>query len=319
MRLQLLTAQFVDASAAREFMSVCKRLGPPSNPSSGDEQPEPSTKPSGRGSAIATGGDDAADPIVDVDDDDDDVPFDEKPSTVASGIAASSSAQMNAFAAATIGAGASIDVMRWRLPGCEWHIYAYQLIDGKEREQYWSHKPQMWMIAVETEKSVRLFPDGPPQLHRMMHRCNAAGIRAVPCGDDQVKQFKTKGSGKTVDLYVLYGLVKATRSNDAIGIMIKSFVDHCKNPVIREAYYHTITGKMPSPSIKGDCHVSGKYWIKLATGANNIHFREMTSLNEIFMDQDILHMTNLAYGTKDTPSQNWRPEIREIAFGRAQA
>ena len=100
--------------------------------------------------------------------------------------------------------------------------------------------------------------------------------------------------------------------------IIELFVKCTHDPIIREAYFHTITAKMPSPSIKADCQVNGKYWIKLASASHNIHFREMTSLNEVFMDQDILEMSNLAYFTKDTPSQNWNAERRAIAFGRSQ-
>jgi hypothetical protein len=318
LKSSLLTDQFVDAAAAHEFMAVCKRLGPSNSTNSDDEQPESteqSSKPAGHNPTNATAGDLAVDAIIDVDD----IPFDDTPSSTASGFAgvAASSAKMNAFAQAAIGSGASIDVMRWRLPGCQWDIYAYQLLESKE--QYWSHKPQMWMLAMETEQISPIFPNpATMNLRDIMNRCNAAGIRAVPCGDDKIRQFTTKSNGKVVNQYVLYGLVKATRNNGEIAKLIKQFVDHCKNPVIREAYFHTITGKMPSSSIKNDCNPKGKYWIKLASGANNIKVREMQSLDQVFLDHDIHQMINLAYATKGASSQNWSAEIRSIAFGGSQ-
>jgi hypothetical protein len=74
---------------------------------------------------------------------DDDVPYRPVITDTARSTASltSQSPQMSAFAAATIGLGTSIAVMRWWLPACRYYVYAFKLLDGKEL--YWSHKPSM--------------------------------------------------------------------------------------------------------------------------------------------------------------------------------
>jgi hypothetical protein len=254
--------------------------------------------------------------------DDDDVPFetvDGETGTQATVVVASSSKRMSAFDAAIIGHGASITVLRWRLPDSPWHVYAWKLMDGAE--QYWSHKPQMWMHAVATEKEVPIFA-APATLtiHKAMNRCNAAPIRGVPCGPSTILTIKTKRSGKVIDQYLLYGLVKNTKSNEEVAKNLKNFSDQCgKHFVIREAYHKCVALRMQNNYISDDTKPDGgKYWIKFATAANNINVREMKYLSEVFLDQDITNITNLAYGTKGLAPSMWKPEIRNAAFGPVQ-
>jgi hypothetical protein len=250
--------------------------------------------------------------IIDVDDDI--VPFENSGIEPATAAASSSEtgSQMSAFAVATIGAGTSMTVYRWRLPGARYHVYAYKLMDGAG--QYWSHKPQMWMIAVQTEKTVNLF-ERPMTLHKAMNHCNAAGIRSVPCGDSTIATIKTKKSGMVIDQYLLYGLVAASRPNEYIADRIKAFVHVCRNVDVRKAYFETIQLKMNSRIVADDVTPTGKYWIKLMSGANNIVFHEKRFLSEIFLDPDIITMINLAYETVGQQPDSWPPHIRIAAFG----
>jgi hypothetical protein len=95
------------------------------------------------------------------------------------------SPQMSALAAATIGLGTSSVVMRWRLLACRYHVYAFKLLNCKEL--FWSHKPLMWMYAVQTERDAPIFlPEDNMTLHWALNRCNAAGIRALPGGANTV-------------------------------------------------------------------------------------------------------------------------------------
>jgi hypothetical protein len=248
-------------------------------------------------------------------DDVDQVPFSSVGSTsVQPSGAANYSPQMSAFAAATIGLGTSIAVTRWRLPACDYHVYSFKLMDG--REQYWSHKPQMWMYAVQTEKIMPLFlPGENMSLHRAMNRCNAAGIRATPGGENTILTFRTPKTHKDIRQYLLYGLVKCDKSNEDIGNLIKSFVQHCQKQNIREAYYLTVREKMVSPAICEDTKPTGKYWIKLASGANNIVFEEKRRLSDVFLDEDIEIIINLAYNTVGQTQQQWLPHVRIAAYG----
>jgi hypothetical protein len=312
---------FGSAKDAMDFMAISRRMGGDGDRGSntehagnrGDQPINPAAAhvaPS-VGNALVLRGNPPEGMLVD---DVDDVPFEARPDypdlARRSGV---ESAQMSAFRAATTGSGSSIDVMRWRLPDCIWHVYAFQLLDGKD--QYWSHKPQMWMLAVETERNFPLFPGSPFTLHRAMNKCNSAAMRAVPCGDDSVKQIKTKKHGKLIDQHLLYGLAKADKTNDEIASMIKSFVEHCKKPEIRQAYFLTITSKMQSNFISEDCQAStGKYWIKLASGASNISVKDMSTLDEVFLNEDIVYITNLAYGTRGAAVQDWNPAVRSVAF-----
>jgi hypothetical protein len=252
-------------------------------------------------------------------DDVDQVPFSTVGSTSAqpSGTARYSP-QMSAFAAATIGLGTSISVTRWRLPACEYHVYSFKLMDG--REQYWSHKPQMWMYAVQTEKNVPLFlPEENMSLHRAMNRCNAAGIRATPGGENKILTYRTPKTHKDIQQYLLYGLVKSDKTNGDIGDLIKSFVRHCNKHDVREAYYLTIREKMISTHICEDTKPTGKYWIKLASGANNIMFEEKRRLSDVFLDEDIEIIINLAYNTEGQRQQQWLPHVRLAAYGGPSA
>jgi hypothetical protein len=76
--------------------------------------------------------------------------------------------RLEAFRAATIGHGTSIDVMRWRLPECRFHAYAFKLMSG--RELYWSHKPQMWMLACKTEHITPVPIILPPEENMSIHK-----------------------------------------------------------------------------------------------------------------------------------------------------
>jgi hypothetical protein len=89
--------------------------------------------------------------------------------------------------------------------------------------------------------------------------------------------------------------------------------------MVREAYHLTIRGKMQSPEISDDTKPAGKYWIKLASGARNILYEEKQQLNDVFLDQDIETIINLAYNTSAVPVQNWLPHICDGAFGRSEA
>lgn len=321
---RLMIDEFENKSAAIDFLALCHRMGVREIPPNDDDPPDAlqaCTKPPAIQIVNVAHGELSADPLLD----DDDIPFEARPadgSSEATGIS-SDSPQMRAFEAASIGTGTSIEVMRWRLPQCTWDVYAFQLMDGKE--QYWSHKPQMWMTAVETEKTTPIFSVGSPHtLHKALNKCNCAPMRAVPFGENMIKQIKTKKNSKMIDQFILYGFVRPSYTNDQIGEMIHKFVDACKMSEIRKAYHLTITGKMPSPAISEDCKPNGKYWIKLASGANNTSFKMMRALSEVFMDLDIVQIINLLYGTKGAlsrdwkpESRDWKPEIRTAAFGSA--
>lgn len=251
---------------------------------------------------------------------DDDVPYRPVTSDTARSTASltSQSPQMTAFAAATIGLGTSIAVMRWRLPACRYHVYAFKLLDGKEL--YWSHKPTMWMYAVQTERDAPIFiPADNMTLHKALNHCNSAGIRASPGGANTILTIKTQRTNKVIEQYLLYGLVQAIKTNEDIGDLIKSFVRHCEKTMVREAYHVTIREKMQSPAISDDTKPTGKYWIKLASGARNIMYEEKQRLNDVFLDQEIETIINLAYNTPAVPAQNWLPHIRDAAFGRSQS
>jgi hypothetical protein len=138
---------------------------------------------------------------------------------------------MSAFAAATIGLGTSIAVMRWRLPASRYHVYAFKLLDGKEL--YWSHKPSMWMYAVQTERDAPIFIlEDNMTLHKALNCCNAAGICASPGGANTILTIKTQQMNKVIEQYLLYGLVPASKTNVDIGDLIKSFVRHCDKTMV---------------------------------------------------------------------------------------
>jgi hypothetical protein len=228
--------------------------------------------------------------------------------------------RLEAFRAATIGHGTSIDVMRWRLPECRFHAYAFKLMSGKEL--YWSHKPQMWMLACETEH-ITPVPIFPPEenmsIHKALNYGHAAGIRSIPGGDDVIQQIRTR-KGQTVDQYVLWGLVHRDKTNEEICDIIRSFVQHCENRHLRSCYHATIQIKMRTPVIDMDVHPeTGPYWLKLATGGRNIRFEEKNHLNEVFLNHDIKYIINLAYDYEDQPPPLWPPHVRIAAFGRLTA
>jgi hypothetical protein len=220
---------------------------------------------------------------------------------------------MGAFAAATVGCGARINVMRWRLP-TNWHVYGFMLLDNGNL--YWTHKPSMWTYAANTDSITPIFPRTEHvSLFVSMNKCFSANIRATPGGENVPKQIKTS-KGIVIDQSLLVGLVSAKKTNEDIGTMIKRFIDHCAKPEVRKAYWITINDKMTSDKIKMDCEpATGKYWMKLASGGNNIHYTEMKYLNEIFLDAEICTLINLAFNSRGAPVSSWSSEARIAAFG----
>jgi hypothetical protein len=69
----------------------------------------------------------------------------------------------------------------------------------------------------------------------------------------------------------------------------------------------------------GNIGLTGKYCIKLASGARNILYEEKQRLNNKILDQDIETIINLAYNTSTVPVQIWLPHICDAAFGRSEA
>lgn len=322
----LVIEEFDSETAALQYLALVRRMGSAAksvvvDSAVGDKTDCPIVRQSLRESApnqvVAINGVPGSLPADAADDDD--VPFEPLASSnpLASTGRSGGSTEMGAFAAATVGCGARISVMRWRLPTV-WHVYAFQLMDSVV--QYWSHKPAMWTHAANCDNLVPIYdPTQQKSLFCAMNKCFAANIRASPGGDNIVKQIKTS-KGLLIDQNLLVGLCSAKKTNEEIGAMIKSFIDHCSQPEVRQAYWITVNEKMNAPSIKQDCDPkTGKYWMKLATGGNNMQYTEMKYLNEIFLDSDIITLVNLAYRTRGATCQSWAPEARAAAFGPSSA
>jgi hypothetical protein len=98
-----------------------------------------------------------------------------------------------------------------------------KLLDGKKL--YWSHKPSMWMYAVQTERDAPIFLlEDNMTLHKALNCCNAAGICASPGGANTILTIKTQRTNEVIEQYLLYGLVQASKTNLDKGDLIKSFV-----------------------------------------------------------------------------------------------
>jgi hypothetical protein len=96
-------------------------------------------------------------------------------------------------------------------------------------------------------------------LHKALNCCNAAGICASPGGANTVLTIKMQQTNKVIEQYLLYGLVRASKTSIDIGDLIKSFVQHCDKTVVWEAYHLTIWEKMQLPAISDDTKPAGKY------------------------------------------------------------
>jgi hypothetical protein len=88
--------------------------------------------------------------------------------------------------------------------------------------------------------------------------------------------------------------------------------------MVRKAYHRTIWEKCSRQQF---LMIQSwlEYWIKLASGARNILYEEKQQLNDVFLDQDIKTIINLAYNTSAVSAQNWLLHIRDAAFGRSEA
>jgi hypothetical protein len=190
------------------------------------------------------------------------------------------------------------------------------------KELYWAHKPEIWMLTCETEKLSPGFvfdPDENMTVHKAMNYCHAAGIRAIPGGDNVIQQIKTR-KGQMVSQFLLWGLVHRDKTNGELGDIIKNFVQLCENRRVRQAYYTTVQIKMRNAAVDADVEPeTGNYWLKLATGARNIRVEEKNYLSEVFLNQDITEIVKLAYNNEGHPPPTWPPHIRIAAFGRLSA
>lgn len=279
----LVIEEFESEAAAREYLSQVQRL---SNLAVGSSLVN-RTDESPIGLGLDMHGGSVGDDVATVDNfqeclgaqpaDEDDFPFQPLASInpTQTPMRGPSSSDMGAFAAATVGCGARINVMRWRLQ-TNWHVYGFTLLDNANL--YWTHKPSMWTYAANTDSMTPIFPRSEHvSLFESMNKCFSANIRATPGGENVPKQIKTS-SGLLIDQSLLVGLVSAKKSNEDIGKMIKRFIDHCAKPEVRRAYWITIKDKMTSDKIKLDCEpATGKYWMKLASGGNNIHYRSVAA------------------------------------------
>jgi hypothetical protein len=225
-----------------------------------------------------------------------------------------SSAQMDDIRAATLGVGAKIEVCRWSLPACKFDVYSYRLMTGTN--MYWTHKPTMWidLVRLDMERSLLQSPDV-MSLHEAMDHCHAAAIRATPGGPNTALSISSRKSS-TIYQHCLYGLVQKEKQDSYIAEQIKKFVRYCDYPAVRQSYNCVIKNYMSFPAVDVETREDGKYWYKLKTGANNIHFTKMSRLDEVFLDQDIVSIIETAYGLLP-PVLLWPPHVKAVAFGHS--
>jgi hypothetical protein len=173
-------------------------------------------------------------------------------------------------------------------------------------------------MAAEGELKNRIFEADNTSLDEMMNGARAAPVRQTPNGPNIISTTPLK-NGRTIDRYVMVGLAPSDSSDDDVMGFVKKFIGHCQDSRVRAAYKFALEARMRAESIKKDVTDKGPYWTKLACAANNMSIKRMSHLSETFMDHTIETIMSGMYEVGGQSSSMWGPELRDIAFGPAQA
>lgn len=225
------------------------------------------------------------------------------------------SRKLESFRNAMRASNIRLDVLRWNFPGCSSSVVAWRMMENDN--DYWSHKPNIWEKVSMTELHNPIFDkEEHLSIFQMLNDARSANIRSVPYGPDN-KAVITLKRGGTLDRNILYGTFQSTKTDEEVVEKVTKFISFTKDPRVREVYKMAIDDAMKAVSIKNDVSLNGPYWQKLAAAANNVAFRQMDHLNEIFMDDTIEELIGHIYGVGGQSHSMWDPAIRAVAFGRS--
>jgi hypothetical protein len=225
------------------------------------------------------------------------------------------SQKLDAFRNAMRASAVGLDVLRWNFPHCTSSVFAWRMMENNN--DYWSHKPNIWEKVSLTELGNPIFDkEEHLSVFEMLNAAQSANMRCTPYGPDN-KAVITLKRGGTLDRNILYGTLPSAKTDEEVVEQVTKFISFTKDPRVREVYKMAIDDAMKAVSIKNDVSLNGPYWQKMAAAANNVTFRQMDHLNEVFMDSTIEDLIGHIYGLGPQTMSMWTPSIREVAFGRS--
>lgn len=223
---------------------------------------------------------------------------------------------MKRFEEALRNSSSKLDVFHKNLDGSNWDVWGFALKENND--YYWSWKPNVLEKAIVTEQVHRLFEKEETTMDEMLSSVRAALVRETPGGPNIASAFTLK-NGKKMDRMILFGLLPSPTCEMSVKEIAATFCNQCKNPKIRLAYAIAMDSTMKADSIKKDVGENGQLWEKLASASNNIVYRQLGHLSEVFCDHTIEEIIRLTYGYSggDSPSM-WDRRVFKLAYGEAR-
>lgn len=171
------------------------------------------------------------------------------------------------------------------LPSSEYDVWGMAL---KEKDDYyWSWKPTILDLAIETEAEMPLFEEEHTNLDDFLLNVRSCHIRETPCGPNIQASMTLGKTGRQLYFSVLYGTVNPPSTEASVVNDAQTFVERCQNKKVQLAYSHAVESVMKADNIKNDVAEGGQLWRKLLAAAENVEYTKLHCLSQVFLDDKI--------------------------------
>ena len=183
------------------------------------------------------------------------------------------------------------------------NVIMYDFVDTRKQTIHWCHRPHLWQVIFKTDF---IFPLESQQLTNFFHQTRACKQRAKKGGPNAQKVVEVNNPGGSYDVRCvgLYrGIGKDLDENAIKELLIDNWRLILVNADIMGAYHREVEDTSRSKNViqetlplfpkdaknPGPYNPNAQYWNRLngCLHKEKIKVIQVTSLNEMFMDEDI--------------------------------
>lgn len=220
---------------------------------------------------------------------------------------------MRRFAEGLRGQNTKLEIFHMVLEGSAWDVWGFNLKHNDDF--YWAWKPNILEKAIITEQTFRVFEEENTTMDELLQNIRAAPMRESPRGPNVAAAYVYK-QGKKIDREILFGILPSPSTEESVKLAATEILKHFENPKIRQAYACALETTINSANMVADVGEAGSLWEKLSAAGRNIVYKQLGSLNEIFLDVKIEEIIRVSYGLTggEGPSM-WNSKLNKLAFG----
>ena len=192
------------------------------------------------------------------------------------------------------------------------------MLDCKRNCKYWCHKAE-WIAHVLDEDAGGNIKPKSSILDPFLHQFFAVMKRSSPGGPDNASFTRTK-KGTIVYDQLLCAIIDNGLNDSDLKSKLGQFASFASNDTIQQALHLTAQFNIEvKPSTIVDNHKpklqhpTGVHYDKLEDAANNIKIYDCRSLDEMFLDKEIVLFICQMFDVSEDPTQ-WEDRMRACAW-----